>query len=126
MEDSDEDIVKETKFLLREFTSLLRIEGRMHKELTIKDAKSKYKQLDKTNSFYVENRFALEFILYKYLAYDDEPSANLFVELANKYNYPLAKYMLNPPTNRLIKGFDFINAYFFAQLEFILDHLFDY
>ena len=126
MEDSDEDIVKETKFLLREFTSLLRIEGRMHKELTIKDAKSKYKQLDKTNPFYVENRFALEFILYKYLAYDDEPSANLFVELANKYNYPLAKYMLNPPTNRLIKGFDFINAYFFAQLEFILDHLFDY
>ena len=70
--------------------------------------------------------FALECILYKYLAYDDEPSANLFVELANKYNYPLAKYMLNPPTNRLIKGFDFINAYFFAQLEFILDHLFDY
>lgn len=126
MVDSDEDIVKETKFLLREFTSLLRIEGRLHKELTIKDAKSKYKQLDKTNPFYVENRFALEFILYKYLAYDDEPSANLFVELANKYNYPLAKYMLNPPTNRLIKGFDFINAYFFAQLEFILDHLFDY
>lgn len=119
MVDSDEDIVKEAKCLLREFTSLLRIEGRMHKELTIKDAKSKYKQLDKTNPFYVENRFALEFILYKYMAYDDEPSANLFVELANKYNYPLAKYMLNPPTT-------FIDAYFFARLESILDHLFDY
>ena len=101
-------------------------DSRLSRTQVIKDAKSKYKQLDKTNSFYVENRFALEFILYKYLAYDDEPSANLFVELANKYNYPLAKYMLNPPTNRLIKGFDFINAYFFAQLEFILDHLFDY
>ena len=123
---SDEDIVKEAKYLLRTFTKLLAIEDYRNKELTVQDARLEYKHLEKTNLFYVEKRFVLELILYEYAEYNDKPSPDLFVDLANEYNYPLAKYMINRPKDKRIDGFNFIDAHFFAQLKFILDHLFDY
>lgn len=122
---SDEEIVKETKLLLREFTSLLQTYDIFPNSLLVREVKQKLENLEKSKLFYVENRFVLELLLYKY-AKNDASFSNLFVDLANKYNYPLAKYMINPPKNNLIDGYNFREKHLYNQLGFVLDHLFDY
>lgn len=122
---SDEEIVKEAKLLLREFASILKTYDEFPNSVLVRETKIKLENLEKSKLFYVENRFVLELLLYKY-AKNDNSISNLFVDLANKYNYPLAKYMINPPKDGLIDGFNFRGKYLFNQLGFILDHLFDY
>ena len=122
---SDEEIVKEAKLLLREFASILKTYHEFPNSVLVRETKIKLENLEKSKLFYVENRFVLELLLYKY-AKNDNSISNLFVDLANKYNYPLAKYMINPPKDGLIDGFNFRGKYLSYQLGFIIDHLFDF
>ena len=122
---SDEEIVKEAKLLLREFASILKTYYEFPNSVLVRETKIKLENLEKSKLFYVENRFVLELLLYKY-AKNDNSISNLFVDLANKYNYPLAKYMINPPKDGLIDGFNFRGKYLSYQLGFIIDHLFDF
>lgn len=128
--DTDEDIVKEVKLLLREFTSFLKVYkteslGSGAVENVIID---KYVNTDSSNVFYRERSFLLDLATYS----RNSDKANcvqilgLFVEQQDKYNYPLAQYMLHRPTDNRIDGFAFAATSFPNQLRFIVDHLFTY
>lgn len=143
----DEDFVRDVKKLLQEFTSLWRTSVMFNRKVTIAEAEAKYDDLDESDVFFKERKFVLDLVRYSY----SKETPGLFVKLAEDYHYPLAQYMIgnglnsmigfttlpiggnpfNPfrsfhhPSN-LIDGFCFIKAKFPEQLNFIVDHLFDY
>lgn len=143
----DEEIVRDVKKLLQEFTSLWRTSVMFNWEATRAEAEAKYDDLDESDVFFKERKFVLDLVHYSY----SKKTPGLFVKLAKDYHYPLAQYMIgnglnsmigfttlpiggnpfNPfrsfhhPSN-LIDGFCFIKAKFPEQLNFIVDHLFDY
>ena len=145
----DEEIVRDVKKLLQEFTSLWKTSmfDWGDRETTRAEAEAKYDDLDESDVFFKERKFVLDLVRYSY----SKEIPDLFVKLAEDYHYPLAQYMIgnglnsmigcttmpigtnpfNPfrsfhhPSN-LIDGFCFIKAKFPEQLSFIVDHLFDY
>lgn len=142
----DEDFVRDVKKLLQEFTSLWKA-SMFDWKYVIAEAEVKYDDLDESDVFFKERKFVLDLVHYSY----SKKTPGLFVKLAKDYHYPLAQYMIgnglnsmigfttlpiggnpfNPfrsfhhPSN-LIDGFCFIKAKFPEQLNFIVDHLFDY
>ena len=143
----DEDFVRDVKKLLQEFTSLWKASMFVDWKYVIAEAEAKYDDLDESDVFFKERKFVLDLVRYSY----SKETPGLFVKLAEDYHYPLAQYMIgnglnsmigfttlpiggnpfNPfrsfhhPSN-LIDGFCFIKAKFPEQLNFIVDHLFDY
>ena len=144
----DEDFVRDVKKLLQEFTSLWSTSVMHDWKATIAEAEAKYDDLDESDVFFKERKFVLDLVRYSY----SKEIPGLFVKFAEDYHYPLAQYMIgnrllnsmigfttlpiggnpfNPfrsfhhPSN-LIDGFCFIKAKFPEQLNFIVDHLFDY
>ena len=141
----DEEIVRDVKKLLQEFTSLWRTSMFDWKYVKA-EAEAKYDVLDESDVFFKERKFVLDLVRYSY----SKEIPDLFVKLADDYHYPLAQYMignglnsmigctmpiggnpLNPfrsfhHPSKLIDGFCFIKAKFSEQLSFIVDHLFDY
>lgn len=141
----DEEIVREVKKLLQEFTSL----GKTHAmfddwEVTKAEAEVNYDKLDESDIFFKERKFVLDLVRYYY----NKKTPRLFVKLANDYHYPLALYMIcntkisgltsllasmlqnniicNQAQPNRIDGFCFINAKFSDKLNFIVEHLFKY
>lgn len=141
----DEEIVRDVKKLLQEFTSLWKTSMFDWKYVKA-EAEAKYDVLDESDVFFKERKFVLDLVRYSY----SKEIPDLFVKLAEDYHYPLAQYMignglnsmigctmpiggnpLNPfrsfhHPSKLIDGFCFIKAKFSEQLSFIVDHLFDY
>lgn len=141
----DEEIVRDVKKLLQEFTSLWKTSMFDWKYVKA-EAEAKYDVLDESDVFFKERKFVLDLVRYSY----SKEIPDLFVKLAEDYHYPLAQYMignglnsmigctmpiggnsLNPfrsfhHPSKLIDGFCFIKAKFPEQLSFIVDHLFDY
>ena len=140
----DEDFVRDVKKLLQEFTSLWKASMFVDWKYVIAEAEAKYDDLDESDVFFKERKFVLDLVRYSY----SKETPGLFVKLAKDYHYPLAQYMIgnglnsmigfttlpiggNPfrsfhhPSN-LIDGICFIKAKFPGQLNFIVDHLFDY
>ncbi len=141
----DEEIVRDVKKLLQEFTSLWKTSMFDWKYVKA-EAEAKYDVLDESDVFFKERKFVLDLVRYSY----SKEIPDLFVKLAEDYHYPLAQYMignglnsmigctmpigcnpLNPfrsfhHPSKLIDGFCFIKAKFPEQLNFIVDHLFDY
>lgn len=144
----DEEIVRDVKKLLQEFTSLWKTSmfDWGDREATRAEAEAKYDDLDESDVFFKERKFVLDLVRYSY----SKEIPDLFVKLAEDYHYPLAQYMIgnglnsmigctmpiggNPRNSfrsfhhpsKLIDGFCFIKAKFPEQLNFIVDHLFDY
>lgn len=114
---TDLEIVKEVKKLLKEFVNF---------EMADDDfcycVRNTYQKLDENDIFYRERRFLLE------LARDYYNADGMFVELANKYHYPLAEYMLDYKNNHSAKidGINFGQISYTSKLYFIVGHLFEY
>ena len=140
----DEEIVRDVKKLLQEFTSLRRTYSRFNLKAVREEAEAKYAELDESDIFYKERKFVLDLIKYSCCI----KTPGLFVKLAEDYHYPLALYMIRS-TNKgeltkimqsmkqvnvindyglqnSIDGFCFIKAKFADRLVFIVDHLFKY
>ena len=139
----DEEIVREVKKLLQEFTSLGKTYTMFDWEIVSAEAEAKYDDLDESDVFFKERKFVLDLVRYYYSVTPD-----LFVKLAEDYHYPLAQYMIcntktsgftsmlaimlqnniiyNPAQPNRIEGFCFIRAKFLDKLNFIVDHLFKY
>lgn len=141
----DEEIVRDVKKLLQEFTSLWKTSMFDWKYVKA-EAEAKCDVLDESDVFFKERKFVLDLVRYSY----SKEIPDLFVKLAEDCHYPLAQYMignglnsmigctmpiggnpLNPfrsfhHPSKLIDGFCFIKAKFPEQLNFIVDHLFDY
>ena len=141
----DEDIVREVKKLLQEFTSLWKTHAMFDDwEVTKAEAEVNYDKLDESDIFFKERKFVLDLVRYYY----NNKTPRLFVKLANDYHYPLAQYMIcntkisgltsllasmlqnniicNQAQPNRIDGFCFINAKFSDKLNFIVEHLFKY
>lgn len=139
----DEEIVRDVKKLLQEFTSLWRTSVMFDWKFVTAEAEAKYDVLDESDVFFKERKFVLDLVHYYY----SKEIPGLFVKLAEDYHYPLAQYMIRntkgnglnsiigyiltttaplPHPSNLIDGFCFIKAEFPKQLSFIVDHLFDY
>lgn len=118
----DEEIVREVKQLLQEFTSLRKTYTMFNWEAVRAEAEAKYDELDESDVFYKERKFVLDLAQYSY----DKGISGLFVKLAKDYHYPLAQYMLRRPADNRIDGFAFAAMLFPDQLRFIVDHLFTY
>ena len=141
----DEEIVRDVKKLLQEFTSLWKTSmfDWGDREATRAEAEAKYDDLDESDVFFKERKFVLDLVRYSY----SKEIPDLFVKLAKDYHYPLAQYMIRntignglnsmigciliptatlPHPSTLIDGFCFIKAKFPEQLSFIVDHLFKY
>ena len=139
----DEEIVREVKKLLQEFTSLGKTYTMFDWEIVSAEAEAKYDDLDESDVFFKERKFVLDLVRYYY-----SETPDLFVKLAEDYHYPLAQYMIcntktsgftsmlaimlqnniiyNPVQPNRIEGFCFIRAKFLDKLNFIVDHLFKY
>ena len=139
----DEEIVREVKKLLQEFTSLGKTYTMFNWEMVSAEAEAKYDDLDESDVFFKERKFVLDLVRYYY-----SETPDLFVKLAEDYHYPLAQYMIcntktsgftsmlaimlqnniiyNPAQPNRIEGFCFIRAKFLDKLNFIVDHLFKY
>lgn len=139
----DEEIVREVKKLLQEFTSLGKTYTMFDWEIVSAEAEAKYDDLDESDVFFKERKFVLDLVRYYY-----SETPGLFVKLAEDYHYPLAQYMIcntktsgftsmlaimlqnniiyNPAQPNRIEGFCFIRAKFLDKLNFIVDHLFKY
>lgn len=140
----DEEIFRDVKKLLQEFTSLRRTYSRFNLKAVREEAEAKYAELDESDIFYKERKFVLDLIKYSCC----RKTPGLFVKLAEDYHYPLALYMIRS-TNKgeltkimqsmkqvnvmndyglqnSIDGFCFIKAKFADRLVFIVDHLFKY
>lgn len=139
----DEEIVREVKKLLQEFTSLGKTYTMFNWEIVSAEAEAKYDDLDESDVFFKERKFVLDLVRYYY-----SETPDLFVKLAEDYHYPLAQYMIcntktsgftsmlaimlqnniiyNPAQPNRIEGFCFIRAKFLDKLNFIVDHLFKY
>lgn len=116
---TDSEIVKEVKKLLKEFSIFRKANFLIDNFYYVRNT---YQKLDKNDIFYRERRFLLELVRDYYNA------DSMFVELANKYHYPLAEYMLDYKNNHSTKidGVNFGQMSFADKLEFIVDHLFEY
>lgn len=139
----DEEIVREVKKLLQEFTSFGKTYTMFDWEIVSAEAEAKYDDLDESDVFFKERKFVLDLVRYYY-----SETPDLFVKLAEDYHYPLAQYMIcntktsgftsmlaimlqnniiyNPAQPNRIEGFCFIRAKFLDKLNFIVDHLFKY
>lgn len=114
----DEEIVREVKKLLQEFTLLWKASAFVVKA----EAEAKYDDLDESDVFFKERKFVLDLVRYYY----SKEKSGLFVKLAEDYHYPLAQYMIHRPIDNRIDGFAFADTSFPNQLGFIVDHLFKY
>lgn len=140
----DEEIVRNVKQLLQEFSSLWKTYTMFSWKVVREEAEARYAELDESDIFYKERKFVLDLV--KYSCNVEKPG--LFVKLAEDYHYPLALYMIQS-TNKdeftkimqrmkqvndmndyglqnSIDGFCFIKAKFADRLVFIVDHLFTY
>lgn len=118
----DQEIVREVKQLLQEFTSLWKTYTMFNWEAVRAEAEAKYDDLDESDVFFKERKFVLDLVNYSY----DKRIPELFGKLAEEYHYPLAQYMLHRPADNRIDGYSFIESNFHGQLSFIVDHLFKY
>lgn len=120
----DEEIVRDVKKLLQEFTSLWKTSmfDWGDREATRAEAEAKYDDLDESDVFFKERKFVLDLVRYSY----SKEIPDLFVKLAKDYHYPLAQYMIHRPIANRIDGFAFAKTSFSNQLGFIVDHLFKY
>ena len=118
----DEEIVRDVKKLLQEFTSLWRTSVMFDWESVTAEAEAKYDVLDESDVFFKERKFVLDLVHYYY----SKEIPGLFVKLAEDYHYPLAQYMIHRPIDNRIDGFAFAKTSFSNQLGFIVDHLFKY
>lgn len=118
----DEEIVREVKQLLQEFTSLWKTYSMFNWEAVRTEAEAKYDYLDESDVFYKERKFVLDLVQDSYA----KGIPGLFVKLAEDYHYPLAQYMIHRPADNRIEGFDFAATMFPNQLRFIVNHLFTY
>ena len=118
----DEEIVRDVKKLLQEFTSLWRTSVMFDWESVTAEAEAKYDDLDESDVFFKERKFVLDLVRYSY----SKEIPDLFVKLAKDYHYPLAQYMIHRPIANRIDGFAFAKTSFSNQLGFIVDHLFKY
>ena len=118
----DEEIVRDVKKLLQEFTSLWSTSVMLDWKATIAEAEAKYDDLDESDVFFKERKFVLDLVRYSY----SKEIPGLFVKLAEDYHYPLAQYMIHRPIDNRIDGFAFADTSFPNQLGFIVDHLFKY
>lgn len=114
----DEEIVREVKKLLQEFTLLWKASA----FVVTAEAEAKYDDLDESDVFFKERKFVLDLVRYSY----SKEIPGLFVRLAEDYHYPLAQYMIHRPIDNRIDGFAFAKSSFSNQLGFIVDHLFKY
>ena len=114
----DEEIVREVKKLLQEFTLLWKASA----FVVTAEAEAKYDDLDESDVFFKERKFVLDLVRYYY----SKEKSGLFVKLAEDYHYPLAQYMIHRPIDNRIDGFAFAKSSFYNQLGFIVDHLFKY
>lgn len=114
----DEEIVREVKKLLQEFTLLWKASA----FVVTAEAEAKYDDLDESDVFFKERKFVLYLVRYYY----SKEKSGLFVKLAEDYHYPLAQYMIHRPIDNRIDGFAFAKSSFSNQLGFIVDHLFKY
>ena len=114
----DEEIVREIKKLLQEFTLLWKASA----FVVTAEAEAKYDDLDESDVFFKERKFVLDLVRYYY----SKEKSGLFVKLAEDYHYPLAQYMIHRPIDNRIDGFAFAKSSFYNQLGFIVDHLFKY
>lgn len=114
----DEEIVREVKKLLQEFTLLWKASA----FVVTAEAEAKYDDLDESDVFFKERKFVLDLVRYSY----SKETPGLFVKLAEDYHYPLAQYMIHRPIDNRIDGFAFAKSSFSNQLGFIVDHLFKY
>lgn len=114
----DEEIVREVKKLLQEFTLLWKASA----FVVTAEAEAKYDDLDESDVFFKERKFVLDLVHYSY----SKEIPGLFVRLAEDYHYPLAQYMIHRPIDNRIDGFAFAKSSFSNQLGFIVDHLFKY
>lgn len=114
----DEEIVREVKKLLQEFTLLWKASA----FVVTAEAEAKYDDLDESDVFFKERKFVLDLVRYYY----SKEKSGLFVKLAEDYHYPLAQYMIHRPIDNRIDGFAFAKSSFSNQLGFIVDHLFKY
>ena len=112
----DEEIVREVKKLLQEFTLLWKASA----FVVTAEAEAKYDDLDESDVFFKERKFVLDLVRYYY----SKEKSGLFVKLAEDYHYPLAQYMIHRPIDNRIDGFAFAKSSFSNQLGFIVDHLF--
>ena len=112
----DEEIVREVKKLLQEFTLLWKASA----FVVTAEAEAKYDDLDESDVFFKERKFVLDLVRYYY----SKEKSGLFVKLAEDYHYPLAQYMIHRPIDNRIDGFAFAKSSFYNQLGFIVDHLF--
>lgn len=122
---SDKEIVREVKQLLLEFKSLRSIynwDGYASTSVK-KEAERKYNKLDESDIFFKERKFVLALAEYNC---DSHCKRSLFRLLAETHHYPLAQYMLNRPADGKIDGCYFATAEFPTQLNFIVNHLFEY
>ena len=118
----DEEIVRDVKKLLQEFTSLWSTSVMLDWKATRAEAEVKYDDLDESDVFFKERKFVLDLVRYYY----SKEKSGLFVKLAEDYHYPLAQYMIHRPIDNRIDGFAFAKSSFSNQLGFIVDHLFKY
>ena len=118
----DEEIVRDVKKLLQEFTSLWKTYTIFVWESVTAEAEAKYDDLDESDVFFKERKFVLDLVHYSY----SKEIPGLFVRLAEDYHYPLAQYMIHRPIDNRIDGFAFAKSSFSNQLGFIVDHLFKY
>lgn len=118
----DEEIFREVKKLLQEFTSLWKTYAIFGWESVTAEAEAKYDDLDESDVFFKERKFVLDLVHYSY----SKEIPGLFVRLAEDYHYPLAQYMIHRPIDNRIDGFVFAETSFPNQLGFIVDHLFKY
>ena len=118
----DEEIVRDVKKLLQEFTSLWSTSVMLDWKATRAEAEVKYDDLDESDVFFKERKFVLDLVRYSY----SKEIPGLFVRLAEDYHYPLAQYMIHRPIDNRIDGFAFAKSSFSNQLGFIVDHLFKY
>lgn len=114
----DEEIVREVKKLLQEFTLLWKASA----FVVTAETEAKYDDLDESDVFFKERKFVLDLVRYSY----SKETPGLFVKLAEDYHYPLAQYMIHRPIDNRIDGFAFAKSSFSNQLGFIVDHLFKY
>lgn len=114
----DEEIVREVKKLLQEFTLLWKASA----FVVTAEAEAKYDDLDESDVFFKERKFVLDLVRYYY----SKEKSGLFVKLAEDYHYPLAQYMIHRPIDNRIDGFAFAKSSFSNKLGFIVDHLFKY
>lgn len=117
----DSEIVREVKQLLRELADFRKCGSSNGFYYCVRN--TYLYRLDEKDLFYRERRFLFELARNYYNADSD-----MFTELANKFHYPLAEYMLDYKNDRSAKidGCNFGQMSYDDKLAFVVDHLFVY